>query len=111
MSPLTDNGRAEYITTNDLSQSDADVAQQECRVRWKIEQLYRELKHVTGIGKCQYCKLRAQRNHIACSFQVWDCLTRVARKLGKTIYELKEGLLDDYMQYQLSNSSIIFNNA
>ncbi len=80
-------------------------------MRWKIEQLHRELKHVTGIGKCQCRKLRAQRNHIACSFQVWVCLTRVARKLGKTIYETKQSVLDDYMQYQLFNPSIIFNNA
>ncbi len=108
---VSSNGRTEYIATNDLSQSDTDATHQECRIRWKIEQLHRELKQVTGIGKCQCRKLRAQRNHIACCFQVWVCLTRVARKLGKTVYELKQGLLDDYMQYQLSNPSIIFNNA
>ncbi len=63
-------GRTEYIATNDLSQSDADATDQECRVRWKIEQLHREIKQTTGIGKCQCRKLRAQRNHIACCFQV-----------------------------------------
>ncbi len=104
-------GRTEYIVTNDLSQSDADAAHQECRIRWKIEQLHREIKQVTGIGKCQCRKLRAQRNHIACCFQIWVCLKRVARKLGKTIYELKQSLLDDYMRYQLSNPSIIFETA
>ncbi len=37
-------GSTEYIATNDLSQSDADETTREYRVRWKIEQLHRELK-------------------------------------------------------------------
>ena len=108
---VSDNGRTEYIVTNDLSQSNAKATKAECRVRWKIEQLHREIKQITGIGKCQCRKLRAQRNHIACCLQVWVCLKRSARSLGKTIYELKESLLDDYMRYQLSNPSIIFRTA
>ena len=105
------NGHTVYIATNDLSQSDADATIQECPVRWKIEQFHREIKQVTGIGKCQCRKLRAQRNHIACCFQVWVCLTRTARAVGRTIYELKDSLLDDYLRYQLSNPSIIFKTA
>ena len=31
-----------------------------------IEQLHRELKQTTGIGKCQSRRHRGQRNHIAC---------------------------------------------
>ena len=103
--------RTEYIVTNDLSQSDADATQRECRVRWKIEQLHRELKQVTGIGKCQCRKLRAQRNHIACCFQVWVYLKRAARKAEKTIYEFKLGFLEDYMRQQLSNPTIISETA
>ena len=87
------NGHTVYIATNDLSQSDADATIQECKVRWKIELLHREIKQVTGISKCQCRKLRAQRNHIACCLQVWVFLQRVARPLGITIYELKKGLL------------------
>ena len=60
------SGRTEYIATNDLSQSDVEATQQACRLRWKIEQLHRELKQTTGIGECQGRKHRAQRNHIAC---------------------------------------------
>ncbi len=52
-------GRTEHIATNDLSQSDADATHQECRVRWKNEQLHREIKQVTGIGKCQCRPLHA----------------------------------------------------
>ncbi|MYA72093.1 transposase [Candidatus Poribacteria bacterium] len=60
------SGRTEDIVTNDLSQSDVPATQQECRVRWKIEQLHRELKQTTGISKCQSRQHRGQRNHIAC---------------------------------------------
>ncbi len=108
---VSENGRTEYIVTNDLSQSDATATKNECRVRWKIEQLHREIKQVTGIDKCQCRKLRAQRNHIACCFQVWVCLMRAARKASQTIYRLKDSLLDDYMRHQLSNPSIIFKTA
>ncbi len=80
-------------------------------MRWKIERLHREIKQVTGIGKCQCRALRAQRNHIASCFQVRGYLQRVARKFGITIYNLKKGLLDDYMKHQLSNPSIISQTA
>ncbi len=108
---VSDSGRTEYIATNDLSQSDADATKQECRVRWKIEQLHRELKQVTGIGKCQSRKHRVQRNHIACCLWVWVCLTRAARTAGQTIYKIKESLLDDYMRQQLQKPSISINIA
>ena len=65
---VSGSGRTEYIVTNDLSQCDAEATRQTCRLRWKIEQLHRELKQTTGIGKCQSRKHRAQRNHIA-----WIC--------------------------------------
>ena len=108
---VSDTGRTEYIVTNDLSQSDASATKKACQVRWKIEQLHREIKQVTGIDKCQCRKLRAQRNHIACCLQVWVCLKRAARKATQTIYELKHSLLDDYITQQLANPSIIFKNA
>ena len=109
---VSDTGRTEYIVTNDLSQSDTTATKQQCQVRWKIEQLHREIKQTTGIGdQCQCRSLRAQRNHIACCFQVWVCLKRVARKTTQTIYQLKQSLLDDYIQQQLSNPSIIFKTA
>jgi len=72
--------------TNDLSQSDTDATTREYKVRWQIKLLHREIKQVTGIGKCQCRALRAQRNHISCCFQVWVCLHRFARKIGKAIF-------------------------
>ena len=103
---VSDSGRTEYIATNDLSQCDVEATQQNCRLRWKIEQLHRELKQTTGIGECQCCKHRAQRNHIACCLWVWVSLTRTARAARQTIYQLKESLLDDYIRQQLQNPAI-----
>ncbi len=108
---VSDTGRTEYIVTNDLTQSNVDMTHQKCRLRWKIELLHREMKQVTGIGKCQCRKMRAQRNHIACSFQVWVFMTRVVRAVGQKIYKFKDGLLSDYLKHQLSNPSIKFNTA
>ena len=103
--------RTEYIVTNDLSQSDATMTKQECRVRWKIEQLHRELKQTTGISKCQSRQHRGQRNHIACCLWVWVSLTRAARATGQTIYRLKESLYHDYMRREIENPSIVVNFA
>ena len=105
------SGRTEYIATNDLSQADTEATHETCRLRWKIEQLHRELKQTTGIGKCQSRKHRAQRNHIACCLWVWVSLTRAARTAGQTIYQLKEGLLDDYIRQQLHKPTISVNIA
>ena len=98
--------RTEYVITNDLSQSSADAAQNECGIRWKIEQFHRETKQVTGIEACQCTSARAQRNHVACAFLVWTSLKRHAQHVGKTIYRLKSGLLDDYMKQQLKTPTI-----
>ena len=108
---VSDSGRTEYIVTNDLSQCDAEATRETCRLRWKIEQLHRELKQTTGIGKCQSRKHRAQRNHIACCLWVWVSLTRAARAAGQTIYQLKESLFDDYIRQQLENPAISINIA
>ena len=93
---VSGSGRTAYIVTNDLSQSDTQAAKQDCRVRWKIEQLRRELKQTTGISKCRSRRHRGQWNHIACCLWVWVSLTRAARATGQTIDRLKESLYDDY---------------
>ena len=105
------SGRTEYIATNDLSQSDADATKRRCRVRWKIEQLHRELKQTTGIGKCQSRKHRAQCNHIACCLWVWVGLTRAAHAAHQTIYQLKAGLFSDYLRQHIKHPSISINIA
>ena len=107
----SDSRRTEYIATNDLSQCDVEATQQNCRLRWKIEQLHRELKQTTENGECQCRKHRAQRNHIAYCLWVWVSLTLAARAAGQTIYQLKESLLDDYIRQQLQKPAISINIA
>ena len=107
----SDSGCTEYIATNDLSQCDIEEARGKSRLRWKIEQLHRELKQTTGIGACQCRKHRAQRNHITCCLWVWVGLTRAARATGQTIYQLKASLLNDYIRQQLQKPLISLNSA
>ena len=98
--------RTEYVVTNDQAQNDTQVAQQACHWRWKIEQFHREAKQVTGLEKCQ-CRLpRIVRNHIGCAFLVWVRLAQVAYQTGQTIYQVKYGLLADYLKLQLKAPTI-----
>lgn len=43
------------------------ATQEACGFRWKIEQLHREGKQLTGLVRCQCRKARIQRNHIGCA--------------------------------------------
>ena len=75
-------------------------------VSWKIEQLHREGKQVTGLERCPCRKARIQRNHIGCAFLVWVRLKELAVQTGRTVYQLKQGLLDDYLIQQLRNPTL-----
>jgi len=97
------NHRTEYIVTNDLTQDAAENVRKVCGFRWKIEQFHREIKQVTGVEFCQCRKQRIQRNHIACSILVWVKLKNIAYETGKTIYQMKEDLLRNYMVEQLKS--------
>lgn len=98
--------RTDWIVTNDPAADSTDATQQVCGVRWKIEQLHREGKQVTGLEGCQCRKARIQRNHIACAFLVWVRLTALATHTGRTVYRLKHGLLDDYLVQQLRHPAL-----
>ena len=98
--------RTDYVATNDLSQSNVSVVRQVCGVRWKIEQFHREAKQLTGFEDCQ-CRLpRIVRNHIASAFLVWVHLMRKAYETGKTLYQVKHGLLSEYLRQQLKSPVI-----
>ncbi len=100
--------RTDYIVTNDVTQADIDEAQQESGHRWKIEQFHGEEKQVTGLERCQ-CRLnRAQRNHLCASMLVWLCFKELAYQTKQTVYQLKHGLLSDYLKQQLRNPTIAY---
>ena len=75
-------------------------------MRWKVEQFHREAKQVTGIERCQCRKARIQRNHIGCALLVWVRLKQVAQRTASTVYQVKHGLLDDYMFSQLRSPAV-----
>jgi hypothetical protein len=98
--------RTDYIATNDMAQDSTQDTREVCALRWKIEQFHRETKQTTGIEGCQCRLARIQRNHIACAILVWIRLKQVAQATGETLYQLKHGLLDDYMRSQLRSPAI-----
>ena len=100
--------RTDYIVTNDWTQESAAATQEVCSHRWRIEQLHREGKQLTGLEHCQCRLARIQRNHIGCALLVWTRLNQLASKTGQTLYQLKHGLLDDYLIQQLKNPAIQF---
>ena len=98
--------RTEFVATNDLSLASTDAVQDACGVRWKIEEFHRELKQLTGVEACQCRKARIQRNHIACALLVWTRLKVIAYQTGKTIYQIKHGMLSHYLIEQLKHPSV-----
>ena len=108
--PITTN-RTDYVVTNDPSQHCSDDTQKVCAMRWYIEQFHREVKQLTGIEACQCRKARIQRNHIACALLVWTRLNQKAKILGQTVYQLKQGLLKNYLINELRSPTISMNFA
>jgi hypothetical protein len=98
--------RTEFVVTNDLSQASTDAVQDGCSIRWKIEEFHRELKQLTGVEACQCRKARIQRNHIACALLVWIRLKTIAYQTHRTIYQIKHGMLSNYLIEQLKHPSV-----
>jgi Transposase DDE domain len=98
--------RTDYVVTNDQAQDSTEATQEVCGFRWKIEQLHREGTQVTGLERCQCRKARIQRNHIGCALLVWVRLKDLTVQPGRTVYQLKHGLLDDYLIQQLRAPSL-----
>ena len=98
--------RTEWIVPTDRTQNSTVATQQGCSYRWKIEQLHREGKQVTGLERCQCRKARIHRHHIGCALLVSVRLKELATQTGRTVYQLNHGLLDDYLTQQLRNPSL-----
>jgi hypothetical protein len=73
-----------------------------CALRWKIEQFHRETKQLTGLEGCLCRQARIVRNYIGCAILVWIRLKQVAHETQRTIYQVKHGLLSDYLRQQLT---------
>ena len=98
--------RTDYVVTNEMAQDNTEVVRDVCGFRWKVEQFHRETKQLTGVEGCQCRKARIVRNHIGCAILVWVRLKQVAYETQQTIYQVKHGLLDDYLRHQLKSPAI-----
>jgi hypothetical protein len=98
--------RTDYVVTNEMAQDNVEVVRDVCGFRWKVEQFHRETKQLTGVEGCQCRKARIVRNHIGCAILVWVRLKQVAHETQQTIYQVKHGLLDDYLRQQLKSPAI-----
>ena len=98
--------RTDYIVTNEMAQDNTEAVRDVCGFRWKVEQFHRETKQLTGVEGCQCRKARIVRNHIGCAILVWVRLKQVAYETQQTIYQVKHGLLDDYLRQQLKSPAI-----
>ena len=98
--------RTDYIVTNEMEQDNVEVVQDVCGFRWKVEQFHRETKQLTGIEGTQCRKARIVRNHIGCAILVWIRLKQVAVETQSTVYQVKHGLLSDYLRQQLKSPSV-----
>ena len=101
------NGDIDWVITNSPEPTvSRQVAQEVSDVRWQVEELHRGLKQLTGTEKWQCCKVRSQRNHIACCYHAWVSLKVHVQKLGKTLYQTKHDLLSDYLRAALRQPRI-----
>jgi hypothetical protein len=103
--------RTEYLVTNDTSRKTLQDAHTVGALRWKIEEVHREVKQLTGIGKCQCRKARLQRNHFHCALLTWNRLKHYAYKTQQTVYAVKQNLLSDYLIQQLKNPTLNLRSA
>lgn len=96
----------DWIVTNARTPLTAQVVQDVIDLRWKVEEFHRDTKQVTGIEACECRTGRIQRNHIACAILVWIRLKSLAEQARTTIYQLKQGLLDNYLIQELRNPTL-----
>jgi hypothetical protein len=101
------NGNIEWVITNDLTEDFTRLrAVEGIQVRWQVEEFHREFKQLTGSEKCQCRKARSQRNHLACCYSAWVAIKVKAQEIGKTVYQLRNGLFAEYLKSQLQNPTI-----
>lgn len=80
--------RKKYYITNCIG-----VARKEhlatYKLRWKIEEVFRFVKHELGLEQCQSHSLQGQQNHFGICFYLYAHLQDIAQKTGLTDYALK----------------------
>lgn len=101
----------DYFVTNDFTQDNMQVLQGACSLRWIIERFHRQTKQLTGLEDGQCRQARIMRNHIGFAILMWIKLNQVAQDTQRTIYQVKHGLLSDYLRQQLKTPAILMTFA
>lgn len=101
------DGHIDWVITNHPDRKlTRKVVKEKNDVRWKIEQFHREVKNIAGSEKCQSRKARSQRNHISYCYQAWLSFKVASVKAKQTVYALKSGLLDTYLNEVMQKSIV-----
>ena len=72
-----------------------------CNVRWKIEEFRRKLKHLKELKLISVAK--REFNAVTLLVLIWSRLKVVVHKTSKTVYQIKHGMLSDYLIEQLKH--------
>jgi hypothetical protein len=96
------NGDIDWIITNDPDHNhDNNLVSKKNKVRWKIEELHRELKQNALSDRCQARSAKSQRNHILCAFKAVLNLRYMAKISGLNPYEVKTRIRESAIQVML----------
>ena len=105
---LVSTCQTDYFITNEEGPHTTAAAEAISAIRWRVEQVHREAKQLTGIERCQCRLARSQRNHIALALCVWARLKELATTAHQNVYQLKQGLLDNYLRHELRQPALAF---
>ncbi|AWM35265.1 IS701 family transposase [Hymenobacter nivis] len=100
--------RTDYLLINEAEPLNTAAAEQKSSVRWTMEQFHRELKQLPGVQAYQCRLARSQRNRLALAVRAWTRLKQAAYQTKQTVYQLKQGFLNEYMRHELRHPSLIF---
>ena len=67
-------------------------------------------KHIVP-DKCQCRLVRIVQNHITCAFSVWVYLKRPAHETGQTVYQVKHGMLSEYLCQKFKSPTLKMETA
>lgn len=63
------------------------------KIRWKIEETFKILKHCIGIHRCQQHSIKAQEIFLWMCMITFSCLERTRKNIGDSIYKAKSNAI------------------
>jgi len=109
---VSPDGHIDWVITNGRRSASpdhnlwADDVKESSAVRWQVEEFHRGFKQLTGSEKCQCRAARSQRNHLACCYHAWLSLKIKAKQLNQSLYQVRNGLFEDFLKSQLRKPQI-----